>query len=217
MRRLKWSVLLAFALLIGGFFHYVLPQHDVVRIVGTSVQRMDLGTNAWFFAAPDAGNAQVPGGTREVKFIETFLADGRPMVFRNEDTGWGWPPYFKMNSFDVQTRATDLTSTEAAPRWVMVTHYGWRNQFMTIFPNALRLKLVASPDVRVFPWFNILFFIALGVALLALRRAWLRFRADTVEPMIDEAEAAWDRADAAQDRARGALARWWRRLLGRSG
>ena len=88
---------------------------------------------------------------------------------------------------------------------------------MTIFPNALRLKLVASPDVRVFPWFNTLFFISLGVALLALRRAWLRFRADTVEPMIDEAEAAWDRADAAQDRARGALARWWWRLLGRSG
>lgn len=212
MRYVKWGLITLAVLLVGSFLHYTLPQHDVVRIVGANTQRMDLGENSWFFAAPDAGTAVSTGGNRDVKFIETIRQNGRPMVYRNEDTSWGWPPYFKVNSFDIQAQAADLTSTEAAPRWVVITHYGWRNQLFTIFPNAVRLRAVESPDVTIIPWFNIFFFVFWGFILLLLRRMWLQFRERTIDPALEDVGDAWDvvdaRADAAGARARGAWGRF---------
>ena len=64
MRYVKWTILTLIALFVIAFFHYTLPQHDIVRIVGTNTQRMDLGENAWFFAAPDAGTNAQTGGSR---------------------------------------------------------------------------------------------------------------------------------------------------------
>lgn len=213
MRYVKWTVYTTLALLIFAFFHYTLPQHDVVRIVGTNTQRMDMGENTWFFAAPDAGTAPTDT-SRDVKFVQTILeGSGRPMVYRNEDTGWGWPPYFKVNSFDIQAEATDLTSTEAAPKWVVVTHYGWRNQFFTIFPNAVGLRQVESPDVTIIPWVNIIILSLLAFVLLMLRRMWLQFRERTIDPALEDAGEAWDAVDARADAARGRLGAWlasWR-------
>ncbi len=172
MRWLRWMVWLVLLGVVGAFLHYTLPQHDVVRIVGTQTQRMDLGWNGWFYAASDAGTQKLPG--RDVKFIQTIQRDGAPMVFRNEDTGWSWPPYLKFNSFNLQTRADDLISNSEAPKWVVVTHYGWRNEALTIFPNALTLKAVADPDVTLIPWASIVVFVLLAVALLLAVRTWRR-------------------------------------------
>ena len=55
MRFLKWTFWSMIALIVFGFLHYTLPQHDIVRIVGTENRRMDLGENSWFWAAPDVG------------------------------------------------------------------------------------------------------------------------------------------------------------------
>lgn len=210
MRYVKWTFYALVALILFLFFDYTLPQHEVVRIVATNTQRIDMGENAWFFAAPDVGTAgtNASGTGRDIKFIQTIRPNGRPMVFRNEDTGWGWPPYFKLDSFDLQTEASNLISTEAAPKWVMVTRYGWRSQFLTIFPNVVRLRAVDSPDATVFPWTNTIILTLLALILLAIRRMWLQFRERTVDPMVQDVEAAWDNAD---DRARG----FWRRLFGR--
>ncbi len=212
MRYVKWTLVVLIALLVIGFFHYTLPQHDVVRIVGTNTQRMDLGENSWFFAAPDAGTNPNTSGSRDVKFIETILAgSGRPMVYRNEDTGWGWPPYFKVNSFDIQATATDLTSTVAAPKWVVVTHYGWRNQFFTIFPNAVGLRPVDSPDVRIIPWVNLVILTTLALILFMLRRMWLQFRERTIDPALESMEDAFENMDERADEARArARTRWGR-------
>ena len=46
------------------------------------------------------------------------------MVYRNEDTGWGWPPYFKFDTKNLQTEAADLISSKEEPQWVILTHYG---------------------------------------------------------------------------------------------
>ena len=126
MRYVKWSLSALVALLLFAFFHYTLPQHDIVRIVGTENRRMDIGENSWFFASPDVGTAA--STSRDIFFINAVYPDGGTMEYRNEDTGWGWPPYFKMDSFSVATEAKELVSTKAAPVWVSVTHYGWRNQ-----------------------------------------------------------------------------------------
>lgn len=216
MRYVKWTILTLLALFVIAFFHYTLPQHDVVRIVGTNTQRMDLGENAWFFAAPDAGTNAQTGGSRDVKFIQTIRAsNGRPMVYRNEDTGWGWPPYFKVNSFDIQAMATDLTSTEAAPKWVVVTHYGWRNQFFTIFPNAVGLRPVASPDVTIIPWVNIIIFTVLAGILFFFRRMWLQFRERTIDPALENMGERFDDLDARADTARANARTRWGRFLAR--
>ena len=192
MRYLKWAIPALVALFLLAFLHYTLPQHDIVRIVGAGTQRMDLGENSWFFAAPDTGTAETASGSRDVKFIQTMFPDGRTMVYRNEDTGWGWPPYFKVNSFDVQAKASDLTSTSETPKWVVITHYGWRNQLFTIFPNAIGLKEVSGPGVTVIPWFNILFFLTLGGLIFLGYRMWQQFRERTIEPALEEIEDAWD-------------------------
>jgi hypothetical protein len=211
MRYVKWTLIGLLTLLVASFLHYTLPQTDIVRIVGTNTQRMDLGENSWFFAAPDSGTATT-SGNRDVKFIETIrYGSNRPMVYRNEDTAWGWPPYFKFNSFDVQAVATGLVSTEAAPRWVAVRHYGWRNQFFTIFPNAISLRQVEDPEATIIPWINIVILSALALLIFMIRRMWLQFRERMVDPALIEAGEAWDRvdakADAARDNARGFFGR----------
>lgn len=180
---LKWGWRAALALTLFAFLHYVLPQHDVVRITSTDTRRVDFGENALFWGSGDSG-AATGQTTRDVKFIETIQANGKPMVYRNEDTGWIWPPYFKFDSFNLQTEAADLRSTPEAPKWVMITHYGWRNQWLTIFPNAISLRQVADPDATVFPWVNIVILTLLAFGAFMLRRMWLQFRERVIDPAL---------------------------------
>jgi hypothetical protein len=208
MRYVKWTLWGLVALIVLSFLHYTLPQTDIVRVVGTNTQRMDLGENSWFFSAPDSGTAVTADGNRDVKFIETVYPDGDVMVFRNEDTAWGWPPYFKFNSFDVQAEAQNRVSTEATPQWVAITHYGWRNQFFTIFPNAISITPATGPDQRVIPWVSITILVVLALILLLLRRMWLQFRERTIDPAISAVDA---QADAAGAKARGLWSRWFGR------
>ena len=210
MRIVKWTLGLLVALLVFAFLHYTLPQHDIVRITDTYEKRVDPGENSWFWAAPDAGYKA--GDNRDVFFIQTIQRNGKPMVYRNEDTGWGWPPYFKFDTSNLQTEAADLKSTAENPKWVVITHYGWRNEFLSIYPNAIAIRPVDSPDVTIIPWFNIIF---LTLLALVLWRAWVafrRFRERRIDPLLDDAAEAWDRvedhADAVGDRASGLWARF---------
>lgn len=205
LRFAKWTLIVLLALSVFGFFHYTLPQKDIVRIVGTENRRIDFGANSIFWAAPDTGTAAA--ASRDVFFIQTFRADGKPMVYRNEDTGWGWPPYFKLDSSNLQAEATNLVSTADTPAWVAITHYGWRNEFLTIFPNAVSLRPVDGPDVKFFPWVNVIILTTLAFLLFMLWRMLAQFRERMIEPAIDRANVALDemdaRADAARDRASG--------------
>lgn len=184
MKYAKWTFIGLLAVIVIGFLHYTLPQHDIVRIVGTENRRIDFGENSIFWASPAGGAAQM--GNRDVFFIQTQRANGKPMVYRNEDTGWGWPPYFKLDSSNLQTMAQDLVSNKADPLWVSMTHYGWRNEWLSIYPNAVSVKVVSGPDARIIPWFNIIFLILLLVGVLFVRRLWLRFRHRSIDPMFND-------------------------------
>lgn len=154
--------LLALAL----FLHYSLPSRDIVRILGTEVARTSVETQ----------NAQgeTVSRTRDVRYIKAARPDGRPIVYRNEDTGWTWPPYFKFDSADLAARADDAVSTEADPRWVVVRHYGWRVTVVSWFPNALSIRPAESLTETLFPWFNLIVLGLLAVGALVVRRAILR-------------------------------------------
>ena len=190
MRYVKWSLGGLVALMLFAFLHYTLLQHDIVRIVGTENRRMDIGENAWFFASPDVGTAA--STSRDIFFINAVYPDGGTMEYRNEDTGWGWPPYFKMDSFSVATAAKELVSTKANPVWVSVTHYGWRNQLFTIFPNAVSLRQVDGPDATIIPWVNIVILSAFLLVLFMVRRMWLQFRERTIDPAVIDMQEGID-------------------------
>jgi hypothetical protein len=133
------------------------------------------------------------------------------MEYRNEDTGWGWPPYFKINSSSLQTQATSLISTEENPKWVAITHYGWRNNFFTIFPNATSVRVVEGPDVTLIPWMNIVILTVLAGLLFMLWRMWAQFRERMIDPAIEDMGVAIDNLDARADQARAnARTRWGR-------
>ena len=213
MRYVKWSLGGLVALLLFAFLHYTLPQHDIVKITGTYNRLTTIGSeNAWAYASPDTGTAE-SGTTRDIRFIEATYPDGDVMVYRNEDTGWIWPPYFKYDSSNLQAEAGNLKSTEAAPKWVSVTHYGWRFPFLSIYPNAVSMKEVAGPDVRIIPYVNIVVLLALAYGLFMLRRMWLQFWERMVEPAVAEVEETWDgveaQAGAAKARAGGFFGRIW--------
>ena len=181
----KWIFWATFWILVAGFLHYTLPQTDIARITDTYEKRVDNAESSLFWANTGSG-AEAQTTSRDVQFIQTKLTDGDPMVYRNEDTGWGWPPYFKFDTANLQAEANDLRSVADSPNWVAVRHYGWRNEFFSIFPNAIGVRSVAGPDVRIIPWFNIVFLTVLAALFWAIRVRWLRFRARRIDPALDE-------------------------------
>ena len=212
---IKWSTIGLLALIVFLFFHYTLLQHDVVRITNTYNKLTTVGANAIFYASEDSGNSTTD--TRDIRFIDTVRDNGKVIVYRNEDTGWVWPPYFKYDSSNLQAEASSLESSAEAPKWVVMTHYGWRLPFLSIYPNAIGVRQVDSPDVSIIPWLNIVILTVLAVLLLTLRRMWMQFRERSVDPLLADAGEAWDtvddRADAARDKAKGFFGRigaWFR-------
>jgi hypothetical protein len=202
MAYVKWTIIAVFWLSLAGFLHYTLPQNDVVRLTETYEKRVDPGENSWFWAAPDAGNAVV--ANRDVFFIQSIQVNNRPMVYRNEDTGWGWPPYFKFDTSNLQAQAADLKSVKANPQWVMIKHYGWRNEFFSIYPNAVSVQAVDSPDATKIPVLNIIILTLLSGLFLYIYRRWRRFRAARIDPVLENVE---DAMDSASDKATGFFGR----------
>jgi hypothetical protein len=178
-------------LLIAAFLHYTLPQRDVVRIVNVESRLTEVsGLNGWFYAQRDSGTAQSTG-MRDIRLISTIRPDGRPLVFRNEDTGVLWPPYFKFDSEDLQAEAANLTSNEASPQWVAVTHYGWRSNLLSIYPNAVTVRPVAGPDVTLFPWLNIVILLGIVIVFFVAWRIWERFEDRVIDPVVDAVAVRW--------------------------
>ena len=210
-RYFKWGFRIVLILAVGGMLHYTLPQRDIVRITGTYNRLTTVGENSFFYATPDAGTGESTV-TRDIRFIEAVRPNGRVIVYRNEDTGWVWPPYFKYDSSNLQAEASNLKSSADAPVWVAVTHYGWRISWMSIFPNAVRLRVVDGPDTSLFPWVNIVILTALAFLLFMVRRMWLQFRERMIDPALEDMSDALERADARADAARANARTSWGRF-----
>jgi len=220
MRRFRTLIRIFAVAFLGLFLHYVLPQHDVVKVTSTEIIRTDFsGWNRLFYAQADSGNVDQP--TRDLRLIntdkkKTFLLGFIPrdetevMVYRNEDTGWIWPPYFKFDSSDLQAEATSISRGE---EWAVVTHYGWRVRWASIYPNAIGVRTVEGSDVRIIPWFNVIFFGFLLFAFGMVRAMWRQFRERSVDPMLDQASDQFDELQAGVAEKRSGVTRWldtWR-------
>jgi hypothetical protein len=189
MRYLTWLLRVILLTLIFAFLHYTLPQHDIVRVTNTYEKRIDFGARGFFWA----GGTRNSDGTllnRDVFFIETFKTNEAPMIFRNEDTGWGWPPYFKFDTSNLQAEASDMMGKAALgdTKWIVVRHYGWRNEFFSIYPNAVSLRLATGPHERIIPWVKIAFLTVLVAVFWALWMRWVRFRIRKIDPILEQWE-----------------------------
>jgi len=204
----KWVFWVTFWVLITSVLHYTLPQHDVVRVVSTEVRRVDFGANSMFWAQQDTGQETATRINRDVRFIEAFYENGSPIVFRNEDTGWGWPPYFKLDSSNLQAELTDLISTKENPKWVVIRHYAWRFIPWSIYPNAVSVKQVDGPDYSATNWFNIVFLTMLAALFWAIYVRWRRFRSARIDPMIEDMEGSLYAAGDALSEKRSGVRRW---------
>lgn len=189
MRYLKWAIRIIFVLFIVGLLHYTLPQQDIARITDTYEKRIDFGTNSLFWSGGDSGSA-ANTTNRDVFFIQAFRRNEKPMIYRNEDTGFGWPLFFKFDTSNLQAEASDMISkkSEAETQWVVVRHYGWRNEYLSIYPNALSIRPIEDPNVRLIPWGNIIRLTLLAALFWGLWVRWVHFREARIDPRLERVD-----------------------------
>ncbi len=169
--------------ILAAFLHYTLPQRDIARIIDGYERRVDFGLTGIFWAKSPAGTANLE--TRDVFFIDAAMPDGSLMVYRNEDTGFGWPPYFKVDSANLNAEAKTFASTADDPVWVAITHYGWRSELLTIYPNATSIERVSGPDASTIPWFSLILLTVLALLSFILYRVTRRFYVRWISPVLE--------------------------------
>lgn len=179
---LRWTLKLLLLLALVGFLDFYLPDHEVVRILDADVKRMDKSSGK-LLTKKDQAAAGVQ--TRDVNLIQTVLPNGKPLAFRNEDTGWGFPWYFKFDTENLQIKAKDLRSTPENPIWVDVVRYGWRIEVFSMFPNAISMTRVSGPDALGWPWTRIVMLVLLILLAGLLWRAWHVFLVRAWLPMTE--------------------------------
>lgn len=142
-RFVAYGAVMAFGLASLICLDYVLPEKTRAYVTGLEVKRVDRD-------GPISAENPADGPTHDAYFIYTSLSSPdtdqaeHVRVFRNEDTGWHFPPYLKFNSADIQAKAQALSK---ANKEVTITSYGWRISIFSMFQNVLDVK--ASDDVSV--------------------------------------------------------------------
>lgn len=216
MHYVKVALGVLFGVAVFMFLDYALPSKNTVRITNTYNRVTPITpSNALFYASENTGTVENAAGQRDVRFIETVRPNGKILVYRNEDTGWIWPPYFKYDSANLHAEATDLRSGVGDPQWISVTAYGWRIPWLTAYPNAISVKVVAGPDAQPRNWAALIVCVVLLMLLALLWRMWAQFRERMIQPALRRADARRERAsDRMQDRAAG-MRGWLDRMRGR--
>lgn len=168
LRKLLWGVAVLALLLVAAALHYVLPRHALVHVIGSEVKLVEALQQAAPTGMPSSRGRDV------FYFNTTDLARREVQVFRNEDTGWGFPWYLKFDSAEVQARAQLLSRDER--QMAVVRYYGWRLPMFSLFPNAVD---VWATDVAEEPWpvFNLLFFTVLALLIGSIAWRVRRWRA----------------------------------------
>ena len=150
---------LILGLIYVSFWMYSLPNFTKVHVTGTEVTRQDVE------------NKEGVKVTTDVRYVMAETLDGEPRMYRNEDTGWGWPPYLKFDEGNIAAQATNY-SVDGRDEIVLIKHYGFRIPIVSAFPNIISMKTVTA-EAQVIPWLRIVVgighVILLGVIVVFVR------------------------------------------------
>jgi hypothetical protein len=173
IKKIKIGIGIVLIVVIALFFHYNLPRTAVVQISGTDTKRVDKPKETKVEQTETDEQIKIEPHTKDVRFINSVSRKEKPMVFKNLDTGWGWPPYFKFNSANLTAEAQAFATDQSKP-WVLVKYYGWRFTVFSMYPNVLNLKQVDRNYTHL-PLFNIVFIILVLVMIFVIRRNFKKF------------------------------------------
>ena len=147
LRKAAMALMIIILIAVAGLLSCILPQHRVVYVDGTEVRRGDTTVmTSNVTPVTSIGGADVYYlHTSNLKRTDVF-------VCRNEDTGFGFPWYFKFDSSEVQGRAELLK--QQPEQMALVTYYGWRVPVLKLYPNAVNIEAWDRTET---PWpvFNI--------------------------------------------------------------
>lgn len=138
-KRATLVIIVAIFATLFGVVEYATPHYRVAYVTGVEVKRADPTKKA------DAQNL-----LKDTYFIYTAEADNPNdvKVYRDEDTQWGFPFYFKFNSADVAGVATNLANAGQGEhrQLAQIKYYGWRIKILSQFPNIISIKTLDKAD-----------------------------------------------------------------------
>lgn len=149
------SLVCLFHLFLLATVNFVTPSYEITKVTGVEVKRVDKD-------GPITKANPADGPTRDVYFINTQNEKGKIMVYRNEDTRWGFPFYFKFGSANLQAEAQALGNEN---KTVQIQYYGWRLVMFDEFRNALSVKEIAADEGESTPLLAYLLYILLLISL----------------------------------------------------
>ncbi|GAA7485034.1 DUF1523 family protein [Helicobacter pylori] len=150
------AIFLALMLLVS----YCMPHYSAAVISGVEVKRMNENENT--------PNNEVKTLARDVYFVQTYDPKDKKSVtvYRNEDTRFSFPFYFKFNSADISALAQSLVNQQ-----VEVQYYGWRINLFNMFPNVIFLKPLKESDEMSKPVFSWILYALLLVGFFISARS----------------------------------------------
>ena len=146
-------VSLSFFIVIGGVVNYAMPSYDETYVTGMEVRRMDKD-------GVISKSNPADGEVRDVYFLFTESEPNKVMVYRNEDTGWGLPPYFKFGSADIQAKAQAYANEKQR---VQIKHCECRIHWLNEFRNIVSIKPLLEGETVAKP---IVSYVLYGVIVL---------------------------------------------------
>lgn len=138
-------VSLSLHIVLVGAVNYAFPSYEQTMVTGMEVRRMDKD-------GVISKSNPADGEVRDVYFLFTEHPDTKAiMVYRNEDTGWGLPLYFKFGSADIQAKAQAYANEK---RMVQIKYYGWRINWLNEFRNIVSITPLAEGESVSKPWIS---------------------------------------------------------------
>lgn len=161
MRNVVLFILTAILLVLMLLVSYCMPHYSVAVISGVEVKRMNENENT-------PNNKEVKTLARDVYFVQTYDPKDQKSVtvYRNEDTRFSFPFYFKFNSADISALAQSLVNQQ-----VEVQYYGWRINLFNMFPNVIFLKPLKENDEMSKPVFSWILYALLLVGFFISTRS----------------------------------------------
>ncbi|MDP8080391.1 DUF1523 family protein [Phocoenobacter skyensis] len=159
-------VVLSLHIVLVGSVNYAFPSYEETIVTGMEAKRVDKD-------GPISKSNPADGQIRDAYFIFTENPETKKiMVYRNEDTGWGLPFYFKFNSADVQAKAQAYANEK---KRVQVKYYGWRINMLSEFRNIISIKSLDEAEEVSRPIFSYILYVLLLLTFLVsiqLIRGW---------------------------------------------